>query len=225
MLNKLSLSEQVEDALRQEITEGRLLPGQRVSITDYQEKWEISSTPFRDALRSLEAQGFVNVEARKGVYVAQMDVESICEIFDLRIGLECIAVELATKLVPQNVAQATLAGYEQLSTILGTEDGIALGVRDRAVHDLAREHCGNVRLQRLLLSQMDLFRWAQNTIIQNLPHSYEIALPEHLSIMTAICQRDAGRAAMAMRLHLDNSRDRLLARLGAQTTKAPAKRR
>ena len=213
MFNKLSLSEQVEDALRQEITEGRKLPGERVSIADYQETWNVSTTPFRDAIRSLEMQGFVKVEPRKGVYVAPMNVETIVEIFDLRIGLECIAIELATNRVPQDVAEAGLKGYRELKSVLDTEDKEALGARDRLVHDLAREHCGNRRLQRLLLGQMDLFRWAQNTIVQNLPHSYEIALPEHLAIMEAVCERNEKRAAAAMRAHLENSRERLLGHL------------
>jgi DNA-binding GntR family transcriptional regulator len=213
MFNKLSLSEQVEDALRREITEGRKLPGERVSIADYQDSWNVSSTPFRDAIRSLEMQGFVKVEPRKGVYVAPMNVETIVEIFDLRIGLECIAIELATKRVPQEIAETSRGAYLELKSVLETENPEALGSRDRLVHDLGREHCGNRRLQRLLLGQMDLFRWAQNAIIQNLPHSYEIALPEHLAIMDAVCKRDEKGAAAAMRAHLENSRERLLARL------------
>jgi len=222
MFNKLSLSEQVEDALRQEITEGRKLPGQRVSIADYQATWNVSSTPFRDAIRALEMQGFVKVEPRKGVYVAPMNVETIVEIFDLRIGLECIAIELATRRVPQDAAEAARDAYLELKSVLDTEDRTALAARDRLVHDLAREHCGNRRLQRLLLGQMDLFRWAQNTIVQNLPRSYEIALPEHIDIMNAVCERDEKRAAAAMRAHLENSRERLLVRL-ADTDPSPAK--
>lgn len=213
MFNKLSLSEQVEDALRQEITEGRVRPGQRVTITDYQDRWNVSSTPFRDAIRALEIQGFVKVEPRKGVYVAPLNIETIKEIFDLRIGLECIATELATALVPQETAESARSAYLELKSVLATEDSASLGARDRLVHDLAREHCGNRRLQRLLLGQMDLFRWAQNAIIQNLPHSYELALPEHIAIMNAVCDRDALRAAAAMRSHLENSRERLLTRL------------
>lgn len=213
MFNKLSLSEQVEDALRQEITEGKVRPGQRVTIADYQDRWNVSSTPFRDAIRALEIQGFVQVQPRKGVYVAPLNLDTIKEIFDLRIGLECIAIELATPLVPQDVAESARTAYIELKTALATEDSSALAARDRLVHDLGREHCGNRRLQRLLLSQMDLFRWAQNAIIQNLPHSYEIALPEHIAIMDAVCDRDALRASAVMRSHLENSRERLLARL------------
>lgn len=219
MFNKLSLSEQVEDALRQEITEGRVLPGQRVSISNYQGTWNVSSTPFRDAIRSLEMQGFVKVEPRKGVFVAPMNLETINEIFDLRIALECMAVELATSLVPEETAEHVRQSYLELKTLLADDTNPELGARDRLVHDLAREHCGNRRLQRLLVGQMDLFRWAQNTIILNLPRSYEIALPEHIEIMDAVCERNAGKASAAMRSHLEQSRERLRERLSPTESK------
>lgn len=209
MFNKLSLSEQVEDALRLEITEGRVLPGQRVSITDYQQTWNVSSTPFRDAIRALEIQGFVTVEPRKGVYVAPMTLETVKEIFELRIGLECMAVELATARVPDHTAEEVRGKYRGMQALLDEGDTVTVNTTDRLVHDLAREQCGNRRLQRLLVSQMDLFRWAQNTIILKLPGSYGIALPEHIEIMDAICLRDTARAVSAMRRHLENSRDRL----------------
>ena len=213
MFNKASLSEQVEDALRQEITEGRVLPGQRVSITDYQESWNVSSTPIRDAIRSLEIQGFVTVEPRKGVYVAPMNHDTAKEIFDLRIALECMAVELATMLVPQEKADEVHKIYVRIKVQLEQGDTSELIATDRLVHDLARDYCGNRRLQRLLASQIDLFRWAQNTSILKMPRSFEVALPEHIEIMKSVCERDKERAARAMRKHLENSRDRLETRL------------
>lgn len=208
MFNRLSLAEQVEDALRKEITEGRVRPGQRVSIADYQQSWNVSSTPFRDAVRALEIQGFLTVSPRKGVYVAPMNLRAFQEIFEVRIGLECTAIELATPLVPPEVAQKGLETYENMRPHLARGDNAALRINDRLVHDLAREHCGNRRLQRLLLEQSDLIRWAQNTITLEMPESYELALPEHIAIMTAVCKRDAAAASKAMRTHLKNARAR-----------------
>jgi DNA-binding GntR family transcriptional regulator len=216
MFNKMSLSEQVEDALRQEITEGRVLPGQRVSIADYQESWNISSTPFRDAVRALEIQGFVTVEPRKGVYVAPMNRETVNEIFELRIALECMAIELATLRVPLDKAEEVRDAYSQNEE--HAVDSSELVNKDRLVHDLARDYCGNRRLQRLLTSHLDLIRWAQNTVIIKIPGSYELALPEHLAIMNAVCDRDGKGAALAMRTHLENSRARLEAGLSAGKT-------
>ena len=83
MFNRASLSEQVEAALRQEITLGRLRPGQRISASDYLTSWKVSITPFRDAVRTLQNRGFVTVEPRKGVYVAAINLKTLQEIFDV----------------------------------------------------------------------------------------------------------------------------------------------
>ena len=111
MFNRASLSAQVEAALRQEITLGRLRPGQRISASDYLTSWNVSITPFRDAVRTLQSQGFVTVEPRKGVYVAPMNLKTLREIFELRMALECMAIELAT-----SHAMRTLKSRRQAST-------------------------------------------------------------------------------------------------------------
>lgn len=205
MFDKLSLSEQVENALREEITHGRLRPGQRISVADYQESWKISSTPFRDAVRSLEQRGFIIVETRRGVYVSSMNASAVKEIFDVRIALECMAIELATPLVPSTEAERVRGAYLQAQHQALLGDRSFLSTTDRLMHELALEHCGNSRLQRLLSDQLHLIRWAQNTIIKEMPTAYELALPEHIAILDAVCAREADRAARAMRLHLENS--------------------
>jgi DNA-binding GntR family transcriptional regulator len=213
MFERSSLSEQVEVALRNEIASGRIAPGQRISANDLKTAWKISSTPLRDAVRSLELQGFVIVEARKGIFVAPMDAKAVNEIFDVRIALECMAAERATPLAPEKEALHVLSGYldAEKASLVG-DFSIASKV-DRAVHDFARTHCGNERLQRALASQMELIRWAQRTINRKVPAAYVIALPEHIQIMRAMCARDAEGAARAMRSHLENSRERLKAKL------------
>lgn len=213
MFNKLSLSEQVEAALRKEITEGRVQPGERVNLADYQHNWNVSATPFRDAARTLEAQGFLTIEPRKGIYVAAIDTQSLREIFDVRIALECMAVELATENVPQDQADRVRTTYLDMQARLAKGEAADFLNNDRLVHDLAYQHCRNIRLQKLLASQSDLIRWVQSTLIQEVPNSYALALPEHIDIMNAICKRAKEAAARAMRTHLENSRQRIEAKL------------
>lgn len=146
MFERSSLSEQVEAALKKEITSGRMQPGQRISANDFKGLWKISTTPFRDAVRSLEMQGFLTVEARKGIYVAPLDAKAVDEVFDLRIALECMAVERATPLVPTEEAARVLKVYETAQKELKAGSLTIDGKTDRLVHDLARLHCGNKRL-------------------------------------------------------------------------------
>ncbi len=213
MFDRASLAEQVEEALRREITEGRVRPDARVNIAEYGESWSVSSTPLRDAVRALEAQGFLRIEPRKGVFVAPMTRRSVREIFELRVALECMAVELATPRAPEAQIGAVLAAYRRLADGPAGRIEACSEAEDMAIHDLAREQCGNPRLQRLLSGQMDLVRWAQGVLVREAPRAYALALPEHIAIAEAMARRDAAGAVAAMRRHLENSRARLEARL------------
>jgi DNA-binding GntR family transcriptional regulator len=214
-----SLSEQVEKALRDEIASGRLKPGQRVPVTSYQDAWNVSVTPLRDAMRSLEAQGFLRVAPRKGVFVADVNETMLHETFGVRIALETMAAELATARVPEDEVGRVRGAYEKAGAAAEAGDREALVVTDRLVHELTAQWCGNERLQRLLAAEDLVIRWAQSVVIGNLPDALERALPEHLAILDALAARDPAAAHQAMRRHLETSLDLTLGRLGVAEAK------
>jgi DNA-binding GntR family transcriptional regulator len=215
VFQRASLSEQVEAALRQEITLGHLRPGQRISASDYLTTWNVSITPFRDAVRTLQNRGFVTVEPRKGVFVAEINRKTLQEIFQLRIALECMAIELATSRAGAKEAERVRAAYVKAGVQVRKGDTSLLVETDEAVHDFGRNACGNTRLQQLLSSHMDLIQWTQNTAIRKFPQSLELALPEHIAILDAVCARDAAQASRAMRAHLENAYSRMADRFEA----------
>jgi DNA-binding GntR family transcriptional regulator len=223
VFNRSSLAEQVEVALRQEITKGRLQPGQRINASNYLTSWNVSITPFRDAVRTLQNQGFVSVEPRKGVYVAPLNLKTLQEIFELRIALECTAIELATARTEGKEAQQVRAAYVEAGKRAQRGDNSLLAEIDQLVHDFGRKSCGNARLQLLLSGHLDLIQWTQNTIIRKLPESYKLALPEHIAVMDAVCAREPATAARAMRAHLENAYRRMATRLEEAHEAGPAK--
>ena len=204
--SKSSLSEQAENALRAQILAGQLEPGQRIDLNVYRRAWSISITPLRDAVRSLESAGLVEVAPRRGVFVAQLDRNALREIFELRIGLECIAVELATPRVPEAEARDTLQAYTRARDTTNEEiREQLLSQVDLKIHDLAVKHCGNRRLTAMIDSIRDLVVLSQRRIISCIDEPFEATRPEHIAIAEAVCARDAGRASRAMHAHLSNT--------------------
>ena len=53
----------------------------------------------------------MTVEPRKGVYVAEINLKTLREIFELRIALECMAIELATSRADAGEAERVRAAY------------------------------------------------------------------------------------------------------------------
>jgi len=219
MFNKSSLSEQVENALKEEIISGRLAPGQRIDLNAFSLNWSISITPLRDAVKQLESVGLVEISPRRGVFVSRLDQQAIKEIFELRIALECMAIQLATHAVPIEEARNAKKLYSQAKSALRKEHRDELLPKiDMLIHNLGIKYCGNQLLVKMMEGLRDLIRWSQQTIIRNLNESYETTLPEHIRIAEAVCARDAAGAAEAMRVHLQNTYNRIVPFLNAQAT-------
>lgn len=206
MIDATPLGEQIEQALKNEILEGVLLPGQRIGIEELAAKLGTSSTPVRDAVKRLEAKGFLKIAPRRGVFVTKLDWQRFREIFEVRIGLECIAAELATPRIPEAQLEEMTAIFRQAEERLRLhEDRTMLIEYDHLIHDTIVQHCGNTRLVTIMEDLGDLIDWARATIVTHEPKSYEITLPEHLAIIDALTARDAEAAFMAMRKHLKSA--------------------
>ncbi len=88
MIYVKSLREQVYEFLRKELTEGKLIPGSSVNLTEISEQLGISKTPLRDALIQLEAEGFVTIAPRRGIYVNTLTSDEIRHIYEIVGALE-----------------------------------------------------------------------------------------------------------------------------------------
>lgn len=107
-LERSSLARQLEDALRRDITEGILEPGERLRAADAERRYGVSATPVREALQHLAAEGLVSLEAGLGARVASASLGELRDIYAAREVLECGALELA-------MARATDAWRAQLT--------------------------------------------------------------------------------------------------------------
>ena len=100
------LSSRVYQVLQQDILQGQLPPGARLSLDDLAERFGISVSPIRDALRLLAADGLVELRSRRGAFVTQpsravIDEQCRHRPTDLRIraGQSRCCVEVSRALV------------------------------------------------------------------------------------------------------------------------------
>lgn len=87
-----SLRETVYEHLRTMMNDGRLRPGHYLDLNALAAEIGTSRTPLRDALLRLEAEGFVEIENRKGVRVTELTLEWIRDIYECLGGLESSAL-------------------------------------------------------------------------------------------------------------------------------------
>jgi DNA-binding GntR family transcriptional regulator len=87
----------VVPTLREAIVGNLLPPGSRLLEIPLAAKLGVSRTPVREAFAQLEREGLVTIVARVGVFVREVTLRDIDEIYTVRAALEGLAVELAAK--------------------------------------------------------------------------------------------------------------------------------
>src|SRR5215469_11054122 len=99
-------SEAVAESLRSAIRSGQLEDGAELNQVALAEHFGVSRVPVREAMRQLQAEGWITAPAHHRAVVRAVSLESIIEIFEVRAMLEVHLVSKAIpKLTPQHIAE------------------------------------------------------------------------------------------------------------------------
>lgn len=204
--------------IRTAIVEGRYEPGARLVEQRIAEEFDLSRTPVREALRSLEAEGLVVIEPNRGATVRTLHVDEIVDLYALRSRLEGYAAELAAERhTDEDLAVIDLGIFDFGAALQSkTRDAMA---RTRALNEAnATIHLSIVaaarhrQLEQLLLRAVDaslVFRAFHSFAPTQTQQSHEF----HQLIRNAIAAREPARAHTLMVEHILQGRDVLLAGL------------
>jgi len=120
-IEPLSLSVRVMNALKDAFFSGRLKPGDAIVERDLAQQMKVGTPVVREALISLQGQGFVRRVTNTGTFVTQFDVDEVRDLYNLRIELETLAFQWARP----RVTEAELRTLSQLvdSVVRAGEQG------------------------------------------------------------------------------------------------------
>jgi DNA-binding GntR family transcriptional regulator len=85
---RVQLAARAADTLREMISHGTLLPGEKIHQVDVAQKVGVSRSPLREALRTLEGEGLVKYETNRGYVVSRLRMNELAEIYRMRALLE-----------------------------------------------------------------------------------------------------------------------------------------
>lgn len=199
-----SLSDQVFEALRQMIFNFELMPGTRFSESELTDRLNVSRTPLRQALQRLENQGFVHVLPKMGWFVAAIDFDVMDELYDLRVLIECHAVEH----LAQDPADRPLDILRQIWLVEHEQrirDGNRVGQLDEVFHSSLVAAAGNREMMRVHADVTDRIR-----LIRRLDFTKEARIEatydEHAAILQAVLSRRKSEAMRLVRAHIEQSK-------------------
>jgi DNA-binding GntR family transcriptional regulator len=204
-----SLAEKAYDAIRADILACELAPGQRTVQSELAEKYQVGTTPIREALHRLAQDGLVEPVPRFGYIVRPVTVRDVRECYEVRGVLEAEAARLAAsrgqpELIDRLVAQANFtyvhhkkSSYpEYLSRNLDFHRSVALTAGNRRLAGLISDLLAE--MTRVFRLKMDLKDMAQEM------------REEHMALAEAISSRDASRAEELARDQIARSEERAI---------------
>jgi len=201
------LRDQVLIALRQRIVNGDYAPGERLTEDRLAEDFGVSRNPVREALRVVQAEGFVVMVPRRGAVVASPDATTIADMFAVRQRLETLAARLAAE-------RATAADVAALRQLLDAArqatdnvDFTRVAQLNSELHLKVMEISGNRWLSTMASALYLHVQWVFRIgAADRAPHSWV----EHIRLVDAIEAGDPDAAEAAAMAHVHAASDAAL---------------
>jgi DNA-binding GntR family transcriptional regulator len=192
--------DRVYESIRNQILSGELGSGSRLRIDEIGRELEVSHIPVREALKRLQAEGYVTVEPFVGTTVTDLPIEWVEEVFELMEALESIGARAACRhMSEESLAEiaAAVAGMDEL-----VSDPESWSRANVALHGLICSAGGKPLTGQMLgkvLDQWDRLRrrYLEEVSAQRL----ERAQAEHHAIVAALAARDEEGVLRRVREH------------------------
>jgi DNA-binding GntR family transcriptional regulator len=208
-------AEHAYDVLERLIIRNELGPGERINVDSLSAKMGISRTPIVYALQRLQAEGLVRVESRRGVFVRELRLNEVSEVFDVRLALELYGLPRASLMAGEEVMR-------ELGSLAASMEATAKGdmwieydrlIRlDREFHYRMMEPLKNKYLLKVYNSLS--IQWqVSRSFYRSKSHEAKSVLAEHRELLRAYEARDAEALQRAVTIHSEGTRARVARRL------------
>jgi DNA-binding GntR family transcriptional regulator len=188
-------------AIRDLIVEGDLAPGSRVPERVLCERFDVSRTPLREALKVLASEGLLELLPHRGARVVVLTEEDVEEMFEVLGALEALAGELAAaRMDAEELAEIRALHYQMALHFTRGElmpyfrlnqqihEKVFAASRNRTLMTVYQSLAGRIRRARYI-ANVSHTRWAE-------------AIEEHERMLAALESRDGAMLARTLKEHL-----------------------
>ena len=200
-----NLADQVYAALKAQLNDFELVPGDRFSEVEIGGQMGVSRTPVREALFRLRNEGLLDVESKSGWFVRPIDFTKLDQLYDLRTVLEAASVE---RLCARSEPAAELDTLKAIWLVPAAErltEGREVGALDEQFHATLVRASGNEEMVRVhwdVTERIRMIRRLDFTRANRIDATYA----EHAKILRNVIQRKADQALLLLRSHIEQSK-------------------
>lgn len=213
---RATLHDKVVARLRDMIIEGELTPGARVPERELCERFGVSRTPLREALKVLAWEGMVELSPNRGATVTTVSAQAVDEVFPVMGALEALSGELACRYITDEELTEIRAHHHQMVVHFHRGEMEDYFRCNQAIHEailaaarnptLTQTYRGlSARVRRIrYIANLNQTRWSQ-------------AVAEHEQMLEALEQRDGAALAAVLKQHLKTKLDTVVEYLAGST--------
>lgn len=191
----VSKTDLVAALIRELIITGELEPGEQLRQRDLAQRFGVSQTPVREAMRRLESEGLLVCDTHRGFTVVAPEVGRLEENFQIRAALESLAASLAARKIDPRGLDRLRGLNGQLRALADDDPGYA--ELNREFHFAVYEYAGS----SLLLSLMRLL-WAALHGGLRVSRTHAESARQHDEILDALTEGDAAAASARTYQHI-----------------------
>ena len=198
-----TLAAHLLDRLRQMSVDGDLLPGDKVPEKELCERFGVSRTPLREALKVLASEGLVTLTPNRGAMIAELTMDDLEEAFPVMGALEALSGELACANITGKELDEIRGLHRRMVAHYEARELKPYFRLNRRIHELLLAAARNETLSSLYRSLEGRVRQAR--YLANLTEErWPVAVDEHERMMEALEQRDGPCLAAILKGHLQN---------------------
>lgn len=182
------------------IVQGELGPGERIDEKQLCQRFGISRTPFREALRVLSAEALVELVPNRSPRVAPFTLENVRELFDVMACLERYAGQLAAERVREEDLKELRAHVAKMERLHDEQNRLEYFYMNRELHGKIVGLSGNAVLVSTYSTLVVRIQRARYIAIHSRSH-WDRGIQEHREILDALAAKDGERLGLLLLEH------------------------
>jgi DNA-binding GntR family transcriptional regulator len=194
-------AEKLAEGIAEAIFSGEFAPGFRLDEQQLAQRFSVSRTPVREALRQLATTGLIEVRPRRGAFVTLVSPAELEELFVAMGELEATCARLAAQSMSPTERRRLEAFHERMGDLARSGEAMAFAESNHAFHTMIYAGAHNVVLADMTAAmrrRLLPFRRAQFLLEGRPLRSHA----EHGTVVKAIVDGDARGAHEAMLHHV-----------------------
>ncbi|MBR0683714.1 GntR family transcriptional regulator [Roseomonas eburnea] len=199
--------------IRADVVLGRLAPGRKLGLEGLREIYGVAIGTLREALNRLASEGLVLAEGQRGFAVAPVSAEDFHEVAELRLLLECHAIEASFAAGDLDWEGQVVAAHHKLAVLerrlmAGEAADASLWKRyDREFHQALIAASGSATLLETYATAFDRFLRYQMVAVV---FRGAVAAVQHAELLDCALARDSARAQGVLRDHVQGCVDHVI---------------